>query len=163
MNVYLAFWVHVRLIFQTFLFLESRPSLLPVSRESDRDALSRQQRAPRAKQSWHQPSSWGRAGWRRSAAALTAETPPWGPGPGPAQCGRRRPVHAEAVTAETVVEFSMERGESCSSLAGNELDLFASLQRVLSRIRLSSLPWGKGEGMAFYSVRSAAPPRNALS
>ena len=89
--------------------------------------------------------------------------PRWGPGPGPAQCGRRRPVHAEAVTAEIVVEFSMERGESCSSLAGNELDLFASLQRVLSRIRLSSLPWGKGEGRAFDSVRSAAPPRNALS
>lgn len=72
-------------------------------------------------------------------------------------------MHSETVTGEIFMEFCMERGESCSSQAGNELDLFASSQRVLSQIRLSCLPWGKGEGRAFYSVRSAAPPRNALS
>lgn len=55
-------------------------------------------------------------------------------------------MHSEAVKAEIVMEFSMERGESCSSLAGNELDLLASSQRVLSQIRLSLSALGKGGG-----------------
>lgn len=51
-------------------------------------------------------------------------------------------MHSKTVTGEIFMEFSMERGESFSSLAGNELDLFPSSHRVLSQIRLSCLPWG---------------------
>ena len=75
-------------------------------------------------------------------AALTAKILPWGPGPGPAKCGWRWPVHSKTVMGEIFMEFSTERGENFSSLAGNELDLFASSHRVLFQIRLSCLPWG---------------------
>lgn len=51
-------------------------------------------------------------------------------------------MHSKTVMGEIFMEFSTERGENFSSLAGNELDLFASSHRVLFQIRLSCLPWG---------------------
>lgn len=119
-----------------------------------RDALSQQQRSPRAKQSWHQ---------RPTGAELVESVPsssdredlPGGPDLGQLSV-RRWPVHSKTVTGEIFMEFSMERASL--PWLGNELDLFVSAQGPFQRSSAFLSALGIGGEKCFLFLVSASSP-----